>query len=100
MTASSAQSTTTEPILLRDDQDGIVTLALNRPERYTTRFRCALMAALQEQLDQIGGDPGVRVVILEGAGKWLLRRPRPGRAALAAAGRARSSRPCSSNAAS
>ncbi|MEM7226459.1 MAG: enoyl-CoA hydratase [Pseudomonadota bacterium] len=68
MTATSAQTASPEPLLLRDAQDGIVTLTLNRPAQYNA-LSVALMAALQEQLDQIGADPEVRVVIIEGAGR-------------------------------
>ena len=57
-----------EPVLLRSGQDGIVTLTLNRPAQYNA-LSVALMAALQEELDQIGGDPEVRVVVIEGAGR-------------------------------
>ena len=55
------------PVLLRHDADGVATLTLNRPEARNA-LSMALMGALQEQLDAIRQDPGVRVVILQGAG--------------------------------
>ncbi|MGU3668753.1 enoyl-CoA hydratase [Methylobacterium sp. A49B] len=55
------------PILLRSDDGGVATLTLNRPEARNA-LSMALMNALQEQLDAIRQDPGVRVVILRGAG--------------------------------
>ena len=55
------------PILLRDDADGVATLTLNRPQARNA-LSMALMGALQDALDAIRQDPGVRVVILRGAG--------------------------------
>jgi enoyl-CoA hydratase/carnithine racemase len=57
-----------EPLLLRQDQDGICTLTLNRPQQFNALSE-ALLAALQSALDTIAADRGVRVVILAGAGK-------------------------------
>jgi len=56
-----------DPILLRSDAGGVATLTLNRPEARNA-LSMALMGALQQQLDAIREDPGVRVVILQGAG--------------------------------
>ncbi|MGU3283467.1 enoyl-CoA hydratase [Methylobacterium mesophilicum] len=55
------------PVLLRHDADGVATLTLNRPQARNA-LSMALMGALQEQLDAIREDAGVRVVILRGAG--------------------------------
>ena len=55
------------PVLLRSDEGGVATLTLNRPEARNA-LSMALMNALQEQLDAIRQDPGVRVVVLRGAG--------------------------------
>ncbi len=57
-----------EPILLRDDADGIATLTLNRPTQYNALSE-ALLTELQQTLDAITQDDAVRVVILAGSGK-------------------------------
>ena len=56
-----------EPLLLRDDCDGIVTLTLNRPKAFNTLSR-ALMTELQAALDAIATDPAARVVVIAGNG--------------------------------
>src|SRR3546814_19165326 len=55
------------PILLRDDRDGIATLTLNRPAQRNALSR-DLMAALQAELEAIGGDRSVKVVVLAANG--------------------------------
>jgi enoyl-CoA hydratase/carnithine racemase len=55
------------PVLLRSDADGIATLTLNRPHARNA-LSMGLMGALQDELDAIREDPGVRVVVLRGAG--------------------------------
>lgn len=57
-----------EPILLRDDQNGVVTLTLNRPRQYNALSE-AMLATLQTVLDQIGQDTSIRVVVLAAKGK-------------------------------
>ena len=54
-------------ILLRHDADNIATLTLNRPAARNA-LSMGLMEALDAELAAIGGDPGVRVVILAGSG--------------------------------
>jgi enoyl-CoA hydratase/carnithine racemase len=66
-TVSPASASSDMPILLRQDADGIATLTLNRPQARNA-LSMALMGALQDQLDAIRTDPGVRVVVLQGAG--------------------------------
>lgn len=56
-----------EPILLRDDRDGIATLTLNRPAQRNALSR-DLMAALLAELEAIGGDRSVKVVVLAANG--------------------------------
>ena len=58
----------TTPLVLRSDADGIATLTLNAPETINALSE-AMMDALSAQLDAIGNDGSVRVVILRGAGK-------------------------------
>lgn len=57
-----------EGVLLRDDRDGITTLTLNRPDRYNALSE-ELISALQAQLDAIGADESLRVVIIAANGK-------------------------------
>lgn len=56
-----------QPILLRDDRDGIATLTLNRPAQRNALSR-DLMAALLAELQAIGGDRSVKVVVLAANG--------------------------------
>jgi enoyl-CoA hydratase/carnithine racemase len=55
------------PLVLRDTDGGIATLALNRPEARNSLSQ-ALLEALVEELAAIGGDTSVRVVILAANG--------------------------------
>ena len=57
-----------EPILLREEEDGIVTLTLNRPGQYNALSR-ALLSELQTALDEISADTSIRVVIIAASGK-------------------------------
>jgi enoyl-CoA hydratase/carnithine racemase len=56
-----------EPVLLRDERDGIARLTLNRPQARNALSE-GLIEALRDELDRIAGDCAVRVVVLEGAG--------------------------------
>jgi enoyl-CoA hydratase/carnithine racemase len=56
-----------EPLLLRHDDRGIVTLTLNRPRQYNA-LSDSLLGQLQAQLDTIAADPAARVVVIAGAG--------------------------------
>ncbi len=56
-----------EPILLREEHEGIVRLTLNRP-RARNALSLELMERLQAALDAIRVDRSARVVILAGAG--------------------------------
>lgn len=55
-------------LLVRQDNDGIAVLTLNRPEKYNA-LSGALMTEIETALAEIAGDPAIRVVILKGAGK-------------------------------
>jgi len=65
---ANTQAVAAEPLVLRQDAAGVVTLTLNRPAQFNSLSQ-ALMSALQTELDVIAADSGVRVVILAGAGK-------------------------------
>jgi enoyl-CoA hydratase/carnithine racemase len=54
--------------VLREQQDGIVRLTLNRGERFNP-LSSQMIAALQAELDALGQDRSARVVVLCGAGK-------------------------------
>lgn len=66
MTVSTA--TTEAPVLLRNVQDGIATLTLNRPEKFNA-LSVALLSALETEFQALSTDSAIRVVILEGNGK-------------------------------
>ncbi len=57
-----------EPILLRHDAGGVVTLTLNRPTAFNSLSE-ALIAEIQGELDRIEGDPACRILVLQGTGK-------------------------------
>jgi enoyl-CoA hydratase/carnithine racemase len=64
----SAQPRPTDPILLREDRDGVTTLTLNRPTSYNL-LTSELIDALQAAFDSIEQDESVRVVVLASTGK-------------------------------
>ena len=57
-----------ELLLTSRDTRGVVTLTLNDPARFNA-LGADMLAALQQTLDALVGDDGVRVVVLAGAGK-------------------------------
>jgi enoyl-CoA hydratase/carnithine racemase len=57
-----------ESILLREDQDGVVTLTLNRPAHFNALSE-EMLTALQSAFDDIAGDERIRCVILGAAGQ-------------------------------
>ncbi|HVT56654.1 MAG TPA: enoyl-CoA hydratase [Xanthobacteraceae bacterium] len=65
--ARSPETSTAEPMLLREDKDGITTLTLNRPAARNA-LNEELMDALIAALQTIGGDRSVRAVILAANG--------------------------------
>jgi enoyl-CoA hydratase/carnithine racemase len=64
----SAVPQTEQPVLLREDRDGIATLTMNRPQQMNL-LTGEMLAALQAAFDSIARDSGVRVVVLAAAGK-------------------------------
>ena len=67
MTAVAA-SVEAEPLVLREDRDGVSRLTLNRPAAYNA-FSMELMEALTDCLRKIDLDHGIKVVVIEGSGK-------------------------------
>lgn len=55
-------------VLIRREQDGVVTLSLNRPAQYNALSE-SLLTALQAELDRLAADNAVRCLVLAGAGK-------------------------------
>jgi enoyl-CoA hydratase/carnithine racemase len=55
-------------LVLTTVENGVATLTLNRPERFNP-LSSQMIAAIQAELDAIGGDASVRAVILAAAGK-------------------------------
>ncbi len=66
--ATSKQAAGDAPLVLRQDEGGVVTLTLNRGERFNPLSE-AMIAALDAQLEAVGRDRGARVVVLAGAGR-------------------------------
>ncbi|HEY0202744.1 MAG TPA: enoyl-CoA hydratase [Acetobacteraceae bacterium] len=56
-----------EPLLLRDDRDGVAWLTLNRPAARNA-LSAPLMTALHGALDEIEAGPAIRVAVIAGAG--------------------------------
>ena len=58
---------TSMPVLLRNDEYGITTLTLNRPEQYNALSE-AMLSSLQGELDEIAQNELVRVVVIAANG--------------------------------
>lgn len=57
-----------QPVLLREDSEGIATLTLNRPNQYNA-LSSAMLAELQNALDDINADESIHVVVIAANGK-------------------------------
>jgi enoyl-CoA hydratase/carnithine racemase len=68
MPQTTHDTATTQPLLLREQDAGVLTLTLNRPAQYNVLSE-DLLAALQAELDGIAEDESIRVVVLAGAGR-------------------------------
>ena len=64
----SARPQEEQPVLLRDDRDGIATLTMNRPQQMNL-LTSEMLAALLDAFDSIQKNPGIRVVVLAATGK-------------------------------
>ena len=67
-TESVAATQAADPILLHEQQSGIVTLTLNRPKQYNALSE-EMLSALQEALDDLTRDQSARVVVIAANGK-------------------------------
>lgn len=66
--ANAAPASDQDPYVLRTERDGIVTLTLNRPQKYNALSE-AMLDALKAELDALALDRTVRVVIIAAGGK-------------------------------
>lgn len=57
-----------QPLVLREDADGVATLTLNRPAAFNA-LNGAMLDAMRSALDAVATDESVRVVVLAGAGR-------------------------------
>jgi enoyl-CoA hydratase/carnithine racemase len=64
----SAQPQEQQPVLLREDRDGIATLTMNRPQQMNL-LTSGMLIALQDAFDSIQKNPDVRAVVLAATGK-------------------------------
>jgi enoyl-CoA hydratase/carnithine racemase len=63
-----AQAAAVEPYVSRRDEGGVVTLTMNRGERFNP-LSSPMILALEAALDAVAGDPSARAVVLAGAGR-------------------------------
>ena len=56
------------PLVLRTHAGSVATLTLNRPSRFNPLSE-AMLDALSEAIEQVGGDAGVRTVVLAAKGR-------------------------------
>ena len=59
---------TTDQVLVREDNHGVVTVRLNRPLQMNALSE-SMLEALERELDALAGDANVRCVVMAGAGK-------------------------------
>ena len=67
MSGPIAKSTEAEPVLLREDVGGVARLTLNRPKQRNS-LSTDLMSALTREVEAIGADKSIHVVVLAGNG--------------------------------
>lgn len=68
MTSTDSSAASSGDALLRDDDDGLTTLTLNRPDQFNALSE-GLIGALQEEFSAISADESVRCVVLAGSGR-------------------------------
>jgi enoyl-CoA hydratase/carnithine racemase len=65
---SAQQIVSEEPILLRENRDGVVNLTLNQPGQYNVLSE-KMLESLQASLDELAADESVRCVVIGATGK-------------------------------
>ena len=63
-----ANTSADESLVLHKEENGVVTITLNRPKQFNALSE-SMLAILQEKLEDIAENEAVRLVILQGAGK-------------------------------
>lgn len=58
----------TEPLVIREDNNDVVTLTLNRPKQFNA-LSAEMLSAMQTELDSIELDTNIRVVVIAANGK-------------------------------
>lgn len=66
--STSSAIDTTDPLIIKEDSNGVVTLTLNRPKQFNA-LSVEMLAALQKELDSIAKDSNIRVVVIAANGK-------------------------------
>ncbi len=66
--SANERATGEAPFVLRQDDGGVVTLTLNRGERFNP-LSAAMIAAIEARLDEVAADRTARVVVLAGTGR-------------------------------
>ena len=66
--SANVNSEVNEPVLLREDDNGVCTLTLNRPRQYNA-LSTELLTQLQNAIATISEDDKIRVVIIAANGK-------------------------------
>ncbi|ABS64542.1 Enoyl-CoA hydratase/isomerase [Parvibaculum lavamentivorans DS-1] len=56
-----------DPLLIREDANGVARLTMNRPAQRNA-LSIGLMTALQQELARLAADPNIRAIVLAGAG--------------------------------
>ena len=64
----SAVPKASEPVLLREDRDGVCTLTMNRPQQMNL-LTGEMLTALQQSFEQLSRNRDIRVIVIAGTGK-------------------------------
>ena len=67
MTAPEAPQAQTESVVLTHRENGVATITVNRPDKLNA-LNADVIAGLERAFEDVGQDPGIRAVILTGAG--------------------------------
>ncbi len=68
MTLSNTAIDANDPLVIREDREGVVTLTLNRPKQFNA-LSVEMLAAMQIELDSIEVDNTIQVVVIAANGK-------------------------------
>src|SRR3989442_14491204 len=65
---STETAVVSEPFVVSENEGGVVRLTLNRPQRFNP-LSLEMIAAIENELASIAGDPSARVLVLAAEGK-------------------------------